>query len=105
MESFRTMNRLILLNPLVNVFIVSNSIAAGKVVCMNETSFLFEKEIRVGHKLAAKETKACGKIIKYGILIGSATKNILTGEHVNLHSMKSDYIPTYTISKEFGHEK
>lgn len=105
MESFRTMNRLILLDPQDTVFIVSNSIAAGEVVCMNETSFLFEKEIRIGHKLAAKETKACGKIIKYGVLIGSATKNILTGEHVNLPGMKSDYIPTYTISKEFGQEE
>ena len=29
--------------------------------------------------------------------IGSATRDIEPGEHVHLHNMKSDYLPTYTL--------
>jgi len=32
--------------------------------------------------------------------IGSATRAIKAGEHVHLHNMKSDYIPTYTLEDE-----
>jgi hypothetical protein len=41
------------------------------------------------------------KIIKFGVPIGSATKHIDIGEHIHLHNMKSDYLPTYTLSDEF----
>ncbi|HRJ73596.1 MAG TPA: SAF domain-containing protein [Terrimicrobiaceae bacterium] len=42
------------------------------------------------------------KILKYGVPIGSATCDIAFGEHVHLHNMKSDYLPTYTL--ETGRE-
>jgi len=33
------------------------------------------------------------------VAIGSATRDIAVGEHVHLHNMKSDYLPTYTREK------
>jgi hypothetical protein len=32
--------------------------------------------------------------------MGSATRDIVLGEHVHLHNMKSNYLPTYTLEKE-----
>lgn len=77
------MNNLIKLHALDNVKII-----------MEETG----KPIGIGHKIAARFIAAGEKIIKYGVPIGSATKDIERGMHVHLHNMKSDYIPTYTVS-------
>ena len=40
------------------------------------------------------------KVLKYGAPIGSATRDIGQGEHVHLHNMRSDYLPTYTLDEE-----
>ena len=32
------------------------------------------------------------KVLKYGLPIGSATRDIAAGEHVHVQNMKSDYI-------------
>lgn len=34
--------------------------------------------------------------------IESATRAIEAGEHVHLHNMKSDYLPTYALEKRAG---
>lgn len=49
----------------------------------------------IGHKVAARAIAAGEKIIKYGVPIGSATREIAAGEHVHTHNVQSDYIPTY----------
>lgn len=48
-------------------------------------------EIPSGHKVAIKNINAGEQVIKYGISIGVATKNIKKGEWVHLHCMKSNY--------------
>ena len=49
------------------------------------------EEIPSGHKIALWEI-ACGdKIIKYGVPIGCATKDIPAGAWVHLHNMRSLY--------------
>lgn len=49
----------------------------------------------IGHKVAARLITAGEEIIKYGVPIGSATRDIAAGEHVHTHNVQSDYIPTY----------
>ncbi len=51
--------------------------------------------IPLGHKIAARDIAAGEKIIKYGAPIGSAIRDIASGEHVHTHNLKSDYIPTF----------
>lgn len=62
--------------------------------------FYFAKPVGIGHKVACVYLEAGDKIIKYGVPIGSATKMIQMGDHVHLHNMKSDYLPTYTNTYE-----
>jgi hypothetical protein len=51
--------------------------------------------IPLGHKVAARDIHSGEKIVKYGAPIGSAIANIAAGDHVHLHNLKSDYLPTH----------
>ncbi|WP_316791162.1 UxaA family hydrolase [Pedobacter frigoris] len=77
------MQKPIKLHPLDNVLILTDEQLGGLA--------------GIGHKIADCLIREGEKIIKYGVPIGSATTTIEIGEHVHLHNMKSDYIPTYTI--------
>jgi len=45
--------------------------------------------IPFGHKFAVKEIAKGSDIIKYGEVIGAATADIKTGEHVHVHNVVS----------------
>lgn len=47
-------------------------------------------EIRAGHKIALAGIRAGENIIKYGMPIGRATRDIQAGEHVHTHNMKTN---------------
>lgn len=49
------------------------------------------EKIPVGHKLAVKDIEKNAMIIKYGVAIGRATKDISRGSWVHLHCMRSNY--------------
>lgn len=49
------------------------------------------EEIPVGHKIAVRDIMDGEKIIKYGIVIGRATRDIACGQWVHLHCMCSIY--------------
>lgn len=55
--------------------------------------------LSLGHKIALVPMVAGEKVIKYGVGIGSATQDIQPGEHVHLHNMRSNYLPTYTLDE------
>lgn len=47
--------------------------------------------IPVGHKIALRDIASGEDIVKYGIVIGRATKKIRAGSWVHLHCMSSVY--------------
>ncbi len=49
------------------------------------------EEIPDGHKLAVTDIAAGTPVLKYGIPIGTATKDIKKGAWVHLHCMRSNY--------------
>ena len=85
------------LSPRDNIVILSRSVEAGTTIEVDGHQFAVARPLGLGHKLAIRPIAAGEKILKYGASIGSATRNIATGEHVHLHNMKSDYLPTYTL--------
>ena len=89
------------INPADNVLIVKNNISPGDEEQVGDIKITFDKAIGFGHKIAAVLFKPGDKIIKFGVPVGSATTHIGIGEHIHLHNMKSDYLPTYTLSNEF----
>jgi len=99
------MHKLIQLHALDNVKIVVDEIKSGAYLILDGFTFHFAQPIGIGHKIASYPIAKGEKIIKYGVSIGSATENIEMGQHIHLHNMKSDYIPTYTLDKEFTGSK
>lgn len=47
------------------------------------------QEIPLGHKLALRAIAGGEEILKYGTVIGRATRDIARGEHVHVHNVES----------------
>jgi hypothetical protein len=82
-----------------NVFVLVRSLAAGEAVEIEGRRVALTAPLALGHKIAARDIAPGERILKYGAPIGSATRPIRQGEHVHLHNMKSDYLPTYTLEE------
>jgi len=52
-------------------------------------TFNAKSDIPIGHKLAIRAIAAGDTIIKYGIDIGKAVKEISAGEHLHVHNVKT----------------
>jgi altronate dehydratase small subunit len=85
------------LSALDNIVVLSRSVEAGATIEVDGHRLAVAAPLGLGHKLAFRLISAGEKILKYGAAIGSATRDIAAGEHVHLHNMKSDYLPTYTL--------
>jgi len=89
--------RVILLAPDDNCVAVAATLPAGARLLIDGEEVVVPSEIGIGHKLARRDIAQGEKILKYGAIIGSASRAIARGEHVHLHNLVSDYIPTYTL--------
>lgn len=60
-------------------------------VKLGENSIYIElqEKVKYGHKVAITPIKNGEKIIKYGLTIGLANKDIKVGEHVHTHNVES----------------
>lgn len=99
MEDFKQKH--IRIHPADNVLIAAIALHADERFLLEENEIMIKERIPLGHKIAFKSIKCGEKIIKYGLSIGSATKDIFPGELVHVHNIKSDYLQTYTL--EEGH--
>lgn len=91
--------------PSDNVLVLTRSFEAGETIEVGNIRRTLQSPIGLGHKIAACAISQGEKILKYGAPIGSATAAIEPGEHIHLHNMKSDYLPTFTLDegREFHH--
>ena len=62
---------------------------AVRVVCQEQIITLkLIDSIEFGHKFAVKSIKQGDEILKYGEVIGVATRDISLGEHVHVHNLE-----------------
>ena len=87
------------LHPSDNVVITIQTLAMGASVSLQDTLIPIEKNLSIGYKLANRDIQQGDKILKYGVSIGSATRDIRLGEVVHVHNMKSDYTPTHMLKE------
>ena len=102
MESFdhtpqRNDGRILFLDPKDNVCTATSAIESGTSVRISGRSVLMRQTVPLGFKIAARDIAIHDKVIKYGVPIGSATRDIVMGEIVHVDNLKSDYLPTYTL--------
>jgi len=94
---------LLLLHPDDNIVVARRDIAAGEKVELDGEAFAIPAAVELGHKLARRAIEANGRVLKYGAPIGSMKMGVARGEHVHLHNLKSDYIPSTTREGSDGH--
>jgi (2R)-sulfolactate sulfo-lyase subunit alpha len=94
---------LLLLHPDDNILVARRDIAAGERVDIDGESFTMPAAVELGHKLARRAIAADARVLKYGAPIGSMRTAVARGEHVHMHNLKSDYIPSTTREGSDGH--
>ena len=87
---------LLLLHPDDNIVVARRDIAAGERVELDGEAFVVPAAVELGHKLARRPLEPDTRVLKYGAPIGSMKSRVARGEHVHLHNLKSDYIPSTT---------
>ena len=90
--------RVLLLRPEDNCLIACVSVPAGACLRIGADEITVLQPVALGHKIARFSISAGTKVLRYGAVIGSTTRAVLAGEHVHTHNLKSDYLPTYTLS-------
>lgn len=76
------------------VGVAVHDIAAGQKVSgrVQSTGEEFELDVvepvPLGHKVALSDIPSGEPVIKYGVVIGLATADISTGQHVHVHNLK-----------------
>ncbi len=82
-----------------NCIVVGATIESGSLLVDGENQFELKQDVALGHKVASVLILKGSQVLKYGASIGVATANIQPGEHVHLHNMRSNYLPTHTLNK------
>ena len=93
-RSMNTPSPLLHLSPRDNICAATRALTAGETLAFEESSFAVESEVPVGHKVCVRPIRRGEKVLKYGASIGSATCDIRPGQHVHLHNLESDYLPS-----------
>ena len=85
--------RVIVMKPSDNVCTVVENIEPGSVVAVpdkgEQISITVNEKIPFGHKFAFRPIHPGDPIIKYGEVIGVATREIAPGQHVHVHNLES----------------
>lgn len=68
-----------------NCVVALNDIASGDIVWWDEGEMVACSSVTLGHKLACEALNNGDSILKYGAIIGHATRDIAMGEHVHSH--------------------
>nr|WP_316655898.1 UxaA family hydrolase [uncultured Gellertiella sp.] len=89
---------LLILDASDNIALARRDLVRGTVVTVDGAAITLERDTPTGHKLAIRAIAPGEKVIKYRTPIGSARLAIAPGDYVHIHNLKSDYLPTYTLS-------
>ncbi|WCJ60181.1 UxaA family hydrolase [Fontisphaera persica] len=91
-----------------NVLTAITRLPAGEELWIDGEKVRLAATVPLGFKVAARFIRQGEKIIKYGVPIGSAVRDMARGEVVHTHNLKSDYLPTYTWEQQaayFSHSQ
>lgn len=85
--------RAIIMKPIDNVCTVVGIVEPGTEITAeigdNKVTTLVTERIPFGHKFALTPIKKGEAVVKYGEVIGLATRDILPGQYVHVHNIES----------------
>ena len=91
------MQDLIIIDPCDNVAIVPCNTPNGTALVPGVDGFAATTDLALGSKIAVRRIEAGAPVIKYGVVIGTATQAIERGEYVHVHNLQSDYMQVKLI--------
>ncbi len=80
-------NSAILLNSADTVAIARVPLAAGRRIVVQGVEIQLRDDVPAGHKVALRQIPAAGSIVRYGQVMGKASRSIEAGEHVHTHNV------------------
>ncbi|WP_232732091.1 UxaA family hydrolase [Bacillus sp. mrc49] len=88
-QTFRTL----MMKSIDNVAVTLQDVPPNSNVIVNFSNdfslrITLKEQILFGHKFAVRPIKKGDEILKYGEIIGKATKDIEEGEHVHVHNLE-----------------
>lgn len=86
------MTRAIVLNPRDNVATLLDAGDKGAKCALQgegKGDIVLLQAVPFGHKVCIRATPAGGDIVKYGQVIGKASKDLAVGEHAHVHNIES----------------
>lgn len=97
------MKTAIRINSKDNVAVALQPLKKGESIQIDEISLTLKDDIKKGHKFSLSAIKQGEDIIKYSMPIGSAIREIMQGEHIHTHNIKTklDNIETYNYWPSF----
>ncbi len=78
------------LAPSDNIAVATKPIAAGAEYVFDGTALRLPGAIKMGHKFAVRPIQAGETVLKFGQVIGFATRDIAIGEHVHVQNVKAE---------------
>lgn len=82
------------MNPRDNVGVCLRDLKIGETLDMEKNNVRIRvtvvDAVPLGHKVALESIDKGGAVVKYGEVIGKATRSIAAGEHAHVHNV-SDY--------------
>lgn len=88
--------RLLLIDAADNCLILRCPLSAGTRLQIEGVAVVLATDLDLGQKLARRDIRAGEKVLRYGAVIGAATRAIRAGEHIHVHNLASGYLPTRT---------
>ena len=92
----KPVSQAIVLHPQDNILVCVTQLRAGDLVVIDGQPVVIQADVGVGHKIARYPLSGGDKVYRYGAPIGSMIAAVAPGDHVHMHNMKSDYIPSHT---------
>lgn len=83
------MEKYLQIHPEDNVCVAIEAITEGDMVTVNGEVIIARTNIETGHKFAIKPIAEGDDVVKYGYPIGHAIADIVVGEHVHTHNVKT----------------
>ena len=83
-----------------NVLFLATTVPAGTALSVEGREVVLQRDLTLGHKIAARNIKAGETILKYAFPIGVATEDIPMGAHVHVHNVRSNYTASYVVEAQ-----
>jgi len=96
------MKNIIQINELDNIVVALKDVSEGEVISIGTKEVTLKEEVKRGHKIAIKDITLGGDIVKYGFPIGHSIVDVLVGQWVHTHNIKTnlDGIKDYTFDQK-----